>query len=150
MGEDSSDQASATLVSSSYPTSIGKGRPAGWAYSHDNLSLASLHVAQPYRRIKKNASCIGTRVSNQISELSVGKICVAAMAPKLIEAQRDALRMSGASDADSNGNLVESLASPYLSDTEMDKGPARSFFEKLGLHGFAISTWGAISLRNVA
>lgn len=114
-----------------YPITMGPGRPVGWAYAHDTLSLGALHVAEPYRRFKDKALGDGPRSS-------IGRICVGRMGPKLVDAQRKALHHLKLDEAQ--------LPCPYFADTEMDKGAARSFFEKLGFRGVRVATWGAISM----
>ncbi|UZJ55444.1 hypothetical protein CBS101457_004764 [Exobasidium rhododendri] len=103
---------------SEYPTHIQAGSPAAWAYAHDDLSLASLHVAEPYRR------------------LGLGRVCVAYMAKKLIDAQKGSLLQAGCGYAD--------VQTPFILDTEMHKGASRLFFEELGFKGVVIATWGSI------
>lgn len=107
--------------STSYPTSIQSGSPAAWAYAHDDLSLASLHVAEPYRRLR------------------LGKCCVDIMAKRLIDAQKQALKQAGCTGS--------KHSTPYLLDTEMHKGSSRLFFEAIGFTGFVIATWGSISVQ---
>jgi ribosomal protein S18 acetylase RimI-like enzyme len=107
---------------SEYPKQIQSGAPVAWAYAHDDLSLASLHVAEPYRR------------------LGLGKNCVDYMAKKLIGAQKEALAKAGCGDI---GALT-----PYLLDTEMHKGASRLFFEQQGFKGVVIATWGSILVTN--
>jgi GNAT superfamily N-acetyltransferase len=103
----------------SYPTKRQTGSPVAWAYAHDDLSLASLHVAEPYRR------------------LGLGKYSVDAMARKLIQAQKQAVRLARCDD-------VPLLQTACLLDTEMHKGGSRLFFEQLGFKGIVIATWGSI------
>lgn len=117
-GEDGNS--SSQISRSEYPKQIQPGSSVAWAYAHDDLSLASLHVAECYRR------------------LGLGKYCVDVMAEKLIKAQKDALIRSGC-----DGPHVET---PYLLDTEMHKGASRLFFEQQGFKGVVIATWGSITV----
>lgn len=110
------------IQSSYYPANIQPGSPAAWAYAHDDLSLASLYVAEPYRRLK------------------LGNYCVEIMAKRLIDAQKKALTQVGC-------KLSEN-PTPYFFDTEMHKGVSRLFFETLGFTGFIIATWGSISVHS--
>lgn len=115
-----------------YPKTMTTGSPAGWAIAHSNLSLGALHVAEPYRRCKQNGA------SDNDESISVGRLAVIVMGPKLIDAQRQALRHIGVKD---------DLPTPYFADTEMHKGPARMFFEAVGFRGCLLRTWGSITLN---
>jgi GNAT superfamily N-acetyltransferase len=105
--------------SSEYPTSIKAGSPAAWAYAHDDLSLASLHVAEVYRRT------------------GLGRICVNLMGKKLIQAQKEALAKCFPSSE-------IGIPTPFLLDTEMHKGTSRLFFEAQGFNGIVVATWGSL------
>lgn len=119
------DGPSSEATTSYYPDSVQPGAPVGWAYAHDDFSLGSLHVAQPYRR-------------NRDKDGSVGQICLGLMASQLIDAQKAALSMAGCPD---------DLPAPYLSDSELRKDVAVSFHTKMGFYPSSISTWGAFAIR---
>jgi GNAT superfamily N-acetyltransferase len=110
--------------SNEYPVVMQQGSPAAWAYAHDDLSLASLHVAEPYRRS------------------GLGKACVYLMGKKLMQAQKRALVQAGYSTDDAD------IATPFLLDTEMHKGASRLFFEAQGFQGIVVATWGTIAVTS--
>lgn len=115
------------LGNDEYPTSIeeGSGSPAAWAYAHDDLSLASLHVAEPYRRS------------------GLGKICVDIMGKKLIQAQKEAL-----SKCLLPSTTDDKIPTPILLDTEMQKAASRLFFEAQGFIAIVVATWGSLLLTS--
>lgn len=117
-------------LDSGYPVTMqeGSGSPAAWAYAHDDLSLASLHVAEPYRRS------------------GLGKACVYLMGKRLIAAQKRALIQAGCCrDQD---DVDVDIATPFLLDTEMHKGASRLFFEAQGFQGIVVATWGTIAVTS--
>jgi ribosomal protein S18 acetylase RimI-like enzyme len=107
-------------IRTEYPNKVQPGSPVVWAYAHDDLSMASLHVAEPYRR------------------LGLGRYCVDLMAKKLIQATKKALLQAGCDSPNAQ--------TPCLLDTEMHKGGSRLFFEQQGFKGIVIATWGSIAV----
>lgn len=102
-----------------HPDTTGARKAVAWAYAHDDLSVASLHVVSSHRR------------------RGLGRICVLAMVKKLFHAQKDAIIRAG---------LNTTLPTPAFLDTEMHKGASRLFFESLGFTGVAVLTWGSITV----
>ncbi|PWN33637.1 uncharacterized protein FA14DRAFT_161391 [Meira miltonrushii] len=116
-----------------YPTKVYPGAPAGWAYSHDDFSLGSLHVAEPYRRLKRDG---GDKVKKQ----GVGTVCLALMAGMLVQCQKDALSSAGCLD-------FEKLPTPIISDAEQHKVVAVAFHRSAGFAPQSITSWGAYAIR---
>lgn len=112
-----------------YPKTIHPGAPAGWAYSHDDFSLGSLHVSEPYRRLKKSKGVHG-----------LGTICLALMAETLVKIQRDALRFAGCDD-------FANLPTPIISDAEEHKQVAVAFHRSAGFVPKTITSWGAYAVQ---
>ncbi|CEH16161.1 hypothetical protein CBOM_06027 [Ceraceosorus bombacis] len=122
----------------SYPTDRRKGNAAGWVYAHDQLSLGSLHVASPYRRLRSTSASLAN------SESSVGRLLVHAMGLKLHRAIMHALARSGAlqrlEEAHvKNGKGAYDFA-PTVGDTELTAG-AIGFFERCGFKHFRNAVW---------
>lgn len=115
-----------------YPTNIYPGAPAGWAYSHDDFSLGSLHVAEPYRRLKREV--------DKVKKQGVGTICLAMIAEMLVHIQKDALHLAGCPE-------FAILPTPIISDAEQHKDVAVAFHRSAGFVPQSITSWGAYAIR---
>ncbi|PWN42247.1 hypothetical protein IE81DRAFT_347656 [Ceraceosorus guamensis] len=124
----------------SYPTDRRKGNAAGWVYAHDQLSLGSLHVTSPYRRLRSADASLAE------SESSVGRLLVHAMGLKLHRAIMHALARSGALQRLEEKAHVKNAKGPYddfaptVGDTELTAG-ALGFFERCGFKHFRNPVW---------
>lgn len=125
-----------------YPAEQGKGRLAGWVYTHEDLSLASLHVALPYRRQVDAAPA-------SAPPLSLGRLLVALLTPRVGLVQRRALATCGLDvSALEQEAMAASTASqspwcpwPVTADVDASDAGSVRFYERLGCRRVARHCW---------
>ena len=128
---------------SAYPTEQGKGRLAGWVYTHEDLSLASLHVALPYRRQVDPAAAASS------PPLSLGRLLVSLLSPRVGLAQRRALAACGldvraleqAAAAAATASSPPYCPWPVTADVDASDAGSVRFYERLGCRRVARHCW---------
>ncbi|CAO1634792.1 unnamed protein product [Parajaminaea phylloscopi] len=119
-----------TLSSTDYPQQQHAGALAGWCYTHEDLSLASLHVAEPYRRLTS-------------PQVSLGRLIVQLLTRRIAESQRRALsrfRM----DLDELRKQEASTgwcAWHTKADVDVTSEGAIRFYQRCGFKLMAIHAW---------
>ncbi|CAO1625683.1 unnamed protein product [Sympodiomycopsis kandeliae] len=126
-GDDSAASSNeAKVINNEYATTQSKGKAAGWVYTHEDLSLASLHVAPAYRRLTPKREGVP----------SVGRLLMEIMANRVARHQHRILRQAGV-DADA----LSSKAWPVVADVEPDNEGSVAFYQRTGFVHVNRHTW---------
>lgn len=107
------------------------GALAGWCYTHEDLSLASLYVVEAYRRLPPPG-------------VSVGRLIVQILSRKIAETLRQTLIRVGV-DPDEFGHQDTSEKNwcPWLvkADVDVNSEGAIKFYERVGFRRMAYQDW---------
>lgn len=138
-GPDPSSESHSNIITpnNDYATDQAKGRAAGWVYTHEDLSLASLHVPPPYRRLTPRTEGVP----------SVGRLLMDVMSARISRHQERILRQVGL-DLDLDGDSLGPQARPVTADVEIDNAASWQFYLRTGFVPVARHTW--LGLRVVA
>lgn len=167
------DEPSAAVLNT-YPSVQAKGAPAGWCYTHDDLGLASLHVATPYRRLQSAITStsasptVPAKVKNQaqpeneeIVITSLGRTVVDIMSQYIATQERASLTALGLDLEELRSACSASLSAiaghprpsvcPWsiVADVALDDDSAgsRAFYRKIGFHEIGRRCWGGVKLQ---
>lgn len=122
---------SAIQRNNEYASSQERGSAAGWVYTHEDLSLASLHVAPPYRRLSPRQEGVP----------SVGRLLIDIMAARIARHQRRALR-----DAGVDLETIDETAWPLTADVETENLASWQFYLRTDFVPVARHTWLGLRL----
>ncbi|PWN26059.1 hypothetical protein BDZ90DRAFT_57494 [Jaminaea rosea] len=128
-----------------YPIEQAKGSLAGWVYTHEDMSLASLHVALPYRRRVEPADSTASSAAPPPAPLSLGRLLVTLLSPRIGLAQRRALTACGVDVAAIEAEATQGEGTwcpwPVTAHVDASDQGAVRFYEKLGCTRMAKHVW---------
>lgn len=131
-----------------YALEQNRGSLAGWAYTHEDLSLASLHVPPAYRRLGAKGAGSTTEKTTH-SPPSVGRLIVEVLSDKVQAHLKQALARFGCdleelSRCQSQGEAA--CAWHLRADTEVGPGSAEEFYKRMGFKRMANLTWSGLKM----
>ncbi|CAO1622457.1 unnamed protein product [Jaminaea pallidilutea] len=140
--------ADASPMDNRYALEQSRGSLAGWAYTHEDLSLASLHVPPAYRRLGAKGAGSTTEKTTH-SPPSVGRLIVEVLSDKVQAHLKQALARFGCDleELSRHQSQGEAACAWHLrADTEVGPGSAEEFYKRMGFKRMANLTWSGLKM----